>query len=154
MTDQELHDLIFADATAKAMADAGNDSGAAARATDIALKTLAESRQTYLSLAREVGMDATRRLKETMTTHGQSDVLIGEMEIRLRDQGGGVDVGHASTRTMLDQFAAATAGGSPGYTLTQADADAIKALGLQAPRITADDVSRVWLQYRPNGKVQ
>lgn len=147
MTDQALHDLIFADATAKAMADAGNDAGAATRAAAIAPKEPFSFHVTekgvFAAFANPVDGETVLQKLESA---GQSNAVVKRALGWLKPSETGLDIGHPSTRAMIDTLVTATV-------LTQTEANTIKALAERSPAITADDVSRVWAQYRPNGQV-
>lgn len=148
MTDQQLHDLIFADATAKALADAGNDTAAAERASAIAPKvpvsTLVTERTVYAAFANPADGEAVLQALEAA---GQQNVVVARAIKWLKPGEGGLDVGHLATRGMLDFLQ------SQGV-LTAGQVATIKAIGEQRPQISPSDVSRVWAVYRPEGQVQ
>lgn len=151
MTTEELHDLILGDPAAKAMADAGNDAGAAARASEIAPPIAASARHTYLSLARSdngIGIDATRRLIVAIRAAAAADPLVDEVQYRLRGDTG-VDVSDADVHAMLDAFVAANIPNG----INADDAASIKSLSATRQSFIADQVSAAWLRYRPDGKV-
>lgn len=147
MTDQELHDLIFADATAKALADAGNDTAAAERVSEIAPKepvsTLITERTVFAAFADPAEGET---VLQSLEAAAQSNAVIARAIQWLKPGEGGLDIGHPSARAMLDSLQQAGV-------LTASQVTTIKALGEQSPRITPDDVSRVWAVYRPDGKV-
>lgn len=78
-------------------------------------------RVTYLGLANVLDADIVRRLISTIKAVAANDSLVSEIRNFLR--GDGVDVGHATTRAMLDAFSA-----DVNLPLTEDDAMAVKAL--------------------------
>lgn len=79
---------------------------------------------TYRSLAGRhgIGVDATRRLIQTMDAASVADPLVGEMRHSLRG-GEGINANDPSTQAMIDAFAA-----NADLPLTIGDAAAIKTL--------------------------
>lgn len=149
MTDAELYALIQSDPTAKAHADAGRDADCAARCRAIAPPVLTGNQATERSLYDAFADPAdAEAILQGLATIGQSNPVVARAASWLKPDQGGLDVGHATVRTMLDQLAAA----APNV-FTAARVAAIKALGETAARISADDVSRAMLPHRPNGKV-
>lgn len=144
MTPTELRNLIVSDATATALAEQGDDAGCAARCITIAPPTLVVSRHTYLSLARDVGTEVTRRLAETMDAVAPTDALVKKVEQQLNRDG--IDVSHETVRTMLDGY-----GSNAAMPLTSDDANAIKALAEAAPRITSSDIAQALAEFRSDG---
>lgn len=89
---------------------------------------LVETRVSYLTLAAVLDPAVTRRLIQSVDAVAETDVLVAEVRRFLRSDVG-VDVGHATVRAFLDQFAASA------LPLTPEDAEAIKAL---ASRLVSD----------------
>lgn len=149
MTDDALKTLILGDPEAKALADAGDDGGCALRVNAIAPKEPRETRHTFLSLAGLLGPGvATRLIRSLRAAVAGGDLLLDEVQWSLRNPPG-VDVAHPATHGTVD----ALAGAEVANGLTQADADAIKALADFPATISTGDVSRVYSVFRPDGKV-
>ena len=83
---------------------------------------LVGTRGTYLGLASQVNPDIVRRLIQSVDGAALADPLVSEIRNYLRSDSG-VDIAHATTRAMIDQFAANVA-----LPLTTEDATVIKAL--------------------------
>jgi hypothetical protein len=157
MIDQQLHDAIYADATAKALADAGNDAGCAARMQAILPPTLGpcyvNERGVFAAIPDPTAAEAFMQGLEAVAAGNPSanppvapNPVIARALKWMATDSIGIDVSFASVRGMLDQLAAAGA-------LNAASVATIKALAQQPAVVTADDVSRVWAQYRPNGQI-
>lgn len=141
MTDQALHDWIFGNATAKALADVGNDAGCAAyvvaNTTEAASLTV-----TYLGLAKLVDIAIVGRLMATLAV--ATDPVLQMINAAMQPSGPGVDIGNAKVSSGLQALP------SP---LTADDQTAILAAAQVPVNVKAADVSRVWLQYRPEGRI-
>lgn len=144
MTTEELHDLIHADAAAKAMADAGNDAGAAIRAIEIAPVIVVSMFVTERTIYATLGPTAGETFLATLEGVGQSNAVVARAVSWLAPPSDGIDVGDQYTRAMLDTLAA-------GEVLTAESVAAIKALAERPANITADQVSAAWKNSpRPN----
>lgn len=140
MTDDELHDLINGDAPAKALAEAGDDAGAAERASAIAEPVTSEYRLTSGGVLDFAGpIRGTEIMAALRSLPGMTEI------VRLMDKDG-VNIGHRDAAGMFTSLVA-------GDVLTAEEADGVAALAQGRPVITAADVSRVWDRYRPGGKV-
>lgn len=152
MTTQELHDAILANAEAKALADAGNDSGCAALISPLLPKVRRETRMTYIEVMNALGHALGARLITSVNAAAASGhPVLGPVldEARHSLRGNGVDLAHTDTRQMLDTLVArATLNG-----LTAADAAALKGLAEHPQVIDAGEVGKAWAQYRPGGIV-
>jgi hypothetical protein len=145
MTDSELHDAILADADAKARADAGDDSGAAARMAavlpPILTSTSVTTRSVYAAFADPAdGRQVVAALKAVAAQDPAANPSAPDVALALewmQPANGGIDLSNASVRAMLDQLAAAGA-------ITAAQAAALKALAERPAAINADAVSRAW----------
>lgn len=154
MTDNELHDLIAGDAQAKALADAGDDAGAAARASAIAPEAVAQciinERTVFAAFPNPADGEAVMATLEAVADADPVQVPHAPIVARavrwLRPGEGGLDVGHPSTRAMLD---ALTGQGQ----LTAERVAVVKALAEQPQTITAEQVSRAWERHRPDGRI-
>lgn len=138
MTDHELHDLINGDPAAKALADAGDDSGCAARVSAIAARvtvsTLITERTVFAAFTSPFqGEEVLQRLEIAAL----SNAVVARAIRWLKPGEGGLDIGHHSTRAMLDALQGAEV-------LTAEQVMVIKALGEQPQAIHHLDVARVW----------
>ena len=154
---QALHDAIFADATAKALADAGNDSGAALRMQSVLppalVSTYINERAIYAAFSNPMDaaqvMGALAAIAAGNTTANPpvpANPIVAAALRWLEPNNGGIDVSNPNVSGMLDSMATAGA-------ITTAQAGTIKALAQQPAQVSAADVSRSWAQYRPDGKV-
>lgn len=147
MTDDQLHDAIFADATAKGLADVGNDAGCAARMAAILppvlVPTFVNERSVFDAFTNPADAQAVMTGLETAS---QTDAIVKRVLVWMRPDIGGVDLSNAAVRAMLDQLQASGV-------LTAPAVATLKALAERPAVVTADDVSRAWSRYRPGGKV-
>ena len=147
MTDDQIHDLIYADATAKALADHGDDAGAAARAATIVQP---EVYRRYVTDRDIVAAFDDPSAGSTVLTQFAAAAAANPLYARvvgwLSPSEGGVDMGANSTRAAMDALAAAGV-------ISTAAAAAVKGLAERPQSITPEQVSRAWLRHRPNGKV-
>lgn len=150
MTDNELHDIIHGDTAAKALADAGNDEGAARRAAEIArvpAPALATERTVFAAFANPADGEAVLTALEAAAAGNGATARVVKRALRWLQPGeGGLDVGNASVRAMIDQLAA-------GGVLTPTQAATLKGLGERPATVSASDVSRAWARYRPDGRI-
>jgi len=155
MTDDELHDAIASDPDAKALADAGNDAGCAARMRALLPPGVVSTRlgegAILLALGDEDGDAALAAIEATT----QAEFPEGDPRRPLPGilarivriiQKEGVDFGEPSVRAKLDMLHAAGI-------LTESAVATLKAVAETPARVSADDVSRAWAQYRPGGIV-
>lgn len=151
MTPQELKSLIDADATAKSLADAGNDSGCAERCSAIAP---AEPVPTFIgelgimrvfaAADQPFGGDDFLSALESLSNAGEP--FSGSVKRILRSiypPAAGVDFGDLAIRSQLDQFVA-------GNLLNAESVGIVKAAAEQRPKITADEVSAAMKPSREN----
>lgn len=155
MTDQQLHDAISADATAKALADAGNDSGCAARMSAVLPAVSAQyvPVRTLIYWGALTGARAKMQVASNDNASPVQSLAISYMDLIRDSNSPGLDVTDPNiigTGGMLDAFVATTI-------LTASGAGSKADLIAQAPTspavVPVDQVSRAWLQHRPNGKV-
>ncbi len=154
MTDPQLHDAILADPTAKALALAGNDSGVAARMAAILppaiVPTFATERKVYDALAPADALAVMQGLKAVAAGNPSAtppvapNPVVAKTLEWMAPSEGGVDVGNASVRGMLDQLAAAGA-------LAPASVATLKALAQQPAAVDPGQVSRCLIPYRNGG---
>ncbi|MDB5937255.1 MAG: hypothetical protein JWQ01_4599 [Massilia sp.] len=148
MTDDELHDAILANPAAKAMADAGNDSGAAAAIAaklppEIVPNTFLNERSIVAIFPNPGDGEAALQGFEAAA---QSNPLFARVVRWLKPEAGGVDFGLASTRASLDILRKANA-------LTPEAVARLKAVAERPATVDPNQVSAAWLRYRPDGKV-
>lgn len=147
MTTDELHALIAGDAQAKALADAGNDSAAAARAAEIAPAEAFSNHITERSLyAGFVDPAKAEEVLQRLEQAAASNPVVRRALKWLSPAEGGLDVGHVSVRAMIDTLVSASV-------LTPEQATTIKSLGERPQSFSADEVSAAWLRYRPDGRI-
>lgn len=147
MTDQQLHDLIIADTQAKAMADAGNDSGCAERCSVIAPKVRKQHRLTELGLYAELGVQVAEPILAKMEAYaGTYKAPVKRMLKWLQPGSQGLDFGDAQTLQFLGLLQAEGV-------LTQPEFVALNEISLVPDTILPAQVSDAWAIYRPNGKV-
>ena len=137
MTPLDLKSLIDSDPQATAMLLAKDDSACADRCSLLAPHVLRERKVTYLGLTK-ISFAVAARLSVTMEQMAKTIPLIGDliMVLQLSD---GIDVSDPQTRTMLDQFAAASLPGG----ITAADSAFIQGLALVQQVVTVLDVEYV-----------
>jgi hypothetical protein len=155
MTDDELHDAIDRDDRARALADAGDDAGCAARMMAVLPPVAAEyvPVRTLIYWGALTGVRARIQHAQADDTSPVQALALSYMDL-IRDQDSPglsvTDPAVVGPGGMLDAFAAAGvfAADGPG---SKAD------LVAQAPTtpavVTTDDVSRAWARHRPGGKV-
>lgn len=126
-----------------------SDADAASLANEKRHAITVDAWHTYRSLAssKGIGIEATRRLIQTMDAATASDPLVGEMRHNLRGNGdpNGINANDPNTQAMIDSFAA-----NEQLPLTLADAAAVKALADS----TESDVERHRLGTVREGTVQ
>lgn len=148
MTEAELHDAIVANPAAKALADAGNDSGCAAliAATlpPVVIRRMIDYSTILGAFANPTdGMTAIGGLKAAGQGNVAIALMLGWLEPTCFT---GLDVGSPAVRGMLDSLV-------PAQALTAAAAATIKSLAEIPATVTASEVSAAWLQYRPEGRI-
>ena len=151
MTDSDLDLLaaITADPTAKALADAGNDAGCAARMVAILPPIQATNLVTERGLYAAFGNPAdAEAILAGLTQIGQTNPVVARARTWLAPSEGGLDMGHPSTVAELAALAV-----SAPTVFTAARMAVLTALGKSQPRVSAEDVSRVYMIHRPNGLV-
>lgn len=145
MTDQELHDAILASAQAKAMADAGDDNGAAMAVAPTLTPITVDAYVGELGILAVLGPgDGDTALTNIEAASAQSSLLA--RVVRLLRSPAGLNLGDPMTQAQLD--ALVTQG-----VLTQVWVNALKAHATEQPLVTAEQVSRAWAQYRPDGRI-
>jgi hypothetical protein len=151
MTEDELHDLIASNPDAKAKADAGDDSGAAQRAAQLAPPLLQQhwvtERGVFAAFTDPVEGEIVLQTLEAVANSESPMAPMLKRAIKwLEPSNGGVDLGHLGVRAMLDALVAASV-------LTAEQVSTLKALAELPQVITAEAVSHAWSRYRPDGKV-
>lgn len=144
MTNEELHDAIAANDEAKALADAGNDAGAAAAISATLPLTIGEfmltERGVFKAFANPTDAETVMQTLEGVAAANPADVPIAPVVKRalkwMQPNNGGVDVGNAALRQVLDAI------------LQPAHAATIKALAEYPQQITDGQVSEAWQRYR------
>ncbi len=147
MTDDELYQAIQADATALALAKTGNDAGCAARLAEALppaiAKTRVSEREIIGAFANPLdGLAFINGLKAA----AQSNEIVALSLAYLKPEAGGIDVGNANVRAMLDSLVAAGA-------IEGAARDTVKALAESPQTIDFNQVSAAMLRDRPNGGI-
>ncbi len=155
MTDQDIHDAIYNLSAAKALADAGNDSGAAAAVntagtlppTIISTTTTEGGVMTILGpTLGDQALTAIEAVAAATTPGTYSSILTRIIRLLRVGYPSGVDFGNPDVRSMLDTLQAAS--------ILPAQAVSLLKAAAQVPTtIAASEVSRVWAQYRPNGQI-
>lgn len=148
MTDDQLHDAIFADPTVKDLADRGDDAGAARLVPALLPPVPYHGEWTEKGIAKAFP-DPVAGITVLVKIQAAADAgqpLLKYAAKWLDPSRGGLDFGDPTTRGELDMLAGAGV-------LTAEEVAVLKALGEQAATVSADDVSRVWLQHRPNGRI-
>ena len=139
MTPPELLALIRSDAQASALADAGNDSGCAARCVVIAslarVPTVLTSRGLYKAIGPSVAETVLQKLLAYANANQAYSKVIARFLGWMEPANEGADFGDAD---LLNLAAALLAGG----VLTQPEFDALNGISLKPPVITANDVSK------------
>lgn len=157
MTDSELLAAIEADPAARALADAGDDAGAAARLRAILPPALASvyvnERAIFAAFpdpadaeAVMQGLEAVAKGDPDATPPVPGNPTVARSLAWLRPNNGGIDLANAAARAMLDQLAGAGI-------LAASSVATLKALAESPAAVSAGDVSRACLPNRPNGKV-
>lgn len=164
MTDQQLHDSILADPAAKALADAGDDAGCAARLATALPPALATTyvneRGIYAAFPDPTdALAVMSALADLAAGDAAADPPIPANPIVARSltwlepNNGGIDVSNAAVRAMLDRMTA-PAGATPARgQIVPAQASTLKALAEWPASVDPAQVSRAWLRYRPNGQI-
>ncbi len=136
LTDQQLHDAIYGNAQAKALADAGNDAAAAAAIaaalppvfgpiSSASLLIWAASRQVFSAVV-------------TATSSTNAGISSACLAVRSALSGG------ASSLDLTNPTIAESGVRGTADLLAYASSPAT---------VLPGDVSRVWAQYRPNGQI-
>jgi hypothetical protein len=141
----------MADPEAKAMADAGNDIGCANRISEISAPQVSQFTYVYDRGVIAAFPDPAigHSFLNGLAVVAEQNPVIGRVLKWLSPSEGGIDVGNAVVRSQLDYLATL---GVPGI-----NADVVgtlKGLAETPVVIPVDQVSRVWLQYRPNGRIE
>jgi hypothetical protein len=155
MTDAALLAAILADPTAKAMADAGNDSGVAARIASLqppdVVSRLVDERGVYNAfpnpsdaLAVMTGLATATAGNPSATPPVPANPILLKVLEWMTPPAGGVDVGNAAVRAQLDSLQASGV-------LTPASVATLKALAEQPAFIDYAQVSRVLAASRTGG---
>lgn len=154
MTQQEIRIAILADATAKSLAEGGDDSGVAERLEAILPKVHMPTKLDEELILRRLGaalgdafLGKLEALAATPTPEGtplqtKSLVSIAKRTVRLLTERDGVDFGSQNVLTMIDAMP-----------FTAEEKTIIKSLSLQPQVITADQVSAALAGDRPDGKI-
>jgi hypothetical protein len=141
MTDEELYDLIDGDPTAKAMAQAGNDSGCAVRCMAIATPEHQPTVLTERGFFKAATPTVAASILAKLTTYAaQGDTyspIVGKFLNWLTPANGGADFGDPDVLSLAGALA-------QGGVITSNEYTVITMLSLQPPTITGSDVSRVW----------
>jgi hypothetical protein len=157
MTDQELHDIIIADSTAKSLADQGKDKDCVEYLSTILPKTLVSTyineRGVFATFPNQADAEQIIQALE-MVADGQPDAvppvlpnpIVARALVWMQPNNGGIDLSYPAVRNMLDQMAQLGA-------ITTDQVNTLKALAEKPTKVPVDDVSRVWYQYRPNGRI-
>jgi hypothetical protein len=153
MTDDELHAAILADPEAKALADAGNDAGCAARLAAILPPTIGRRMVDASNILEAFpnpveGLTVLGTIRAVAAGDSPLAPAIKEVLPWLDTPGSpGLNVGSPSLRAMLDILAGIGA-------LTVDQVAAIKALAPTSPAVVTDgQVSAAWYRHRPGGLV-
>jgi hypothetical protein len=147
MTDADLLSAIEADPTVKALADAGNDAGCAARLAAVlppaVRSTYVNERAIFAAFPNPAdaeafmqGLEAVAAGQPNATPPVPGNPIVKRALDWLAPNNGGVDVGNPAVRVMLDRMAA-------GGAITTAAAATVKALAQSPASVSAADVSRV-----------
>lgn len=149
MTDTDLAAAILADPTAKALVDAGNDSGAATRMGAILPPTtvskLVDERALYAAFANPA--DALQVMTALATVASGSlpnSPIVARVLTWMSPAQGGVDISNSAVLATLAQLV--TAG-----LITSAQSSTIQALAMTMTVIPVDQVSRCLATYRSGG---
>jgi hypothetical protein len=142
MTDLELYNLIAGDATAATLANAGNDSGCAARCMEIAqperVPTILTERGFCDNVADPLVSDSIlRKLENYSKTNGQYASLVSRFLNWLTPANEGSDWGSPKTLGLAALLA-------QSGVITWEEYTVISSVSLKVPTITGSDVSRVW----------
>lgn len=143
-----LHDEIYANATAKALADSGDDAGAAAVIGPTLPKlvvspTFVTERAVIAAFTNPADGEAVLTAVEAAA---QSNPLVARALKWLQPANGGIDFGNPAARRMFDSFAASGV-------LTAAQVATLKGLAEVPPPVTYVDVSAAWARHRPDGRI-
>jgi hypothetical protein len=141
MTDAELYALIDGDPDAKAMAQAGNDSGCASRCMSIAspehVPTVLTKRGFYKAATPAVAASIIAKLENYAAQNQTYSLIVGEFLEWLVPANGGADFGDPDVLNLAGALA-------QGGVITSNEYTVITMLSLKPPTITGSDVSRVW----------
>jgi len=150
MTLDELHDAIFGDAQAKALADAGNDAGCAVRLSALLPPTVHPRLvdASNLLAAFPNPADGLAFYNALVTVSAGNPVLTLALQW-LNAGTPGLDVGSPAVRAMLDQLVTANVHAD----ITAGRVPVVKALAEVPTTIDHGQVSDAWLRYRPGGIV-
>jgi hypothetical protein len=148
VTDAELRTAIFADPAARALADAGNDAGCAARMAAVlppaAVSRLIDETSFFRAFADPTEAET---VLQTLEAIGDQNPVVKRFLKFLGPGSYGLDMGNPMLRAMLDSMVGTTP-------LTADQVAAVKALAEVPAVVSADDVSRAWSVYRAGGKIQ
>lgn len=158
MTDQQLHDAILADATAKALADAGNDSGCAARMAAILPPVVASLPTSQLLIwAASRGVLGKIVAGTSSTNAGVASACLA-VQAAINGGAPALDLANpviSATGGLIDGLASAgifpansAPAGSPPTPGSKAD---LLAYGSVSQAVDADQVSRCLIPYRATG---
>lgn len=149
MTPTALKALIESIPAAKTLADAGRDADVLpVIAPHLPLVPVPGQRRKLIDVLGAFpdpahGADVIARLKTAATVNPVLAIVLPELE-----QGGpGLDFADPRTHQVLDALTAATV-------LTSAEASLLKSLGSQPDRVTVDQISAAWSEFRPGGQIQ
>jgi len=147
MTLEDLRNLIASDEQASSLAAAGNDTACAVRCCSIA------DPAPYSRLIGELGILALfanpvdgATVLGKLNAVSESNPIVAIAVKWIQPGAPGIDLGHASTRAMLEMLRDADV-------FTETEYATLKLAGEQQPIITDADVSAAMLGDRPDGRV-
>jgi hypothetical protein len=133
--------IVKSDEKCLALATAGSDDLAAARASEIVPKQLTKERWSYVGLSSVLPLDVLDRLITSVDLHIETNLqyaaVVKEMRVALR--GDGIDVSHESTLSVLHSWAEST------LPITEQDVEKIIDAVSKRPIITSQQITDLGL---------
>lgn len=140
MTTEQLHDIINANATAKAYANAGNDAGAwAAIQEDMPTKVVDKFYTALGIFTAFPSAEAAETCLQKLEAIAEQNPVVKRIVQWLQPGTSGVNFGDVKLRTALDAMVGV---------LTQEEVDALKSLAEIKETVTVDQVTEAWSRYR------
>ena len=142
MTDAELYVLIDGNATAKSFAQAGAWNNCADAVRAVLPSVPQPTRITSIDVYAKLGATVAASVLTKLDTLSAASRAVKDSTSWLIPANGGIDLGHAGTRGMIDYLATVPGG------FTAEEAAALKRLAERKPDVSAEDCRRAWTTGR------